>query len=180
MLEPMRTPVLAPFLALCLALLGGCATAPPPGRDPAGNPRIERLTPEQLGALGPASPARLSLEEVVGMSRAGTPADAIIDRIWQSGSRFALSDADRASLRSRGVSETVIAFIDSHERDAQRIDALTRQADADAQARRRQDAAARAPLHRDPYWWGPRVSPYLGYGWGPWGSGWRGGVGIGF
>ncbi len=166
--------------ALCAALLAGCASAPPAARDAAGNPRLERLAPEQLAALGPAAPARLSLEEIVGMSRAGTPADAIIDRIWQTGSRFALSDADRASLRSRGVSEAVIAFIDSHEREAQRIDALTRQADADAQARLRQDALVRAPVHRDPYWWGPRVYPYLGYGWGPWGSGWRGGVGIGF
>jgi hypothetical protein len=167
-------------LALCLAVLGGCAATPAATRDAAGNPRLERLSPEQLAALGPAAPGRLSLEEIVGMSRAGTPPEVIIDRIWQTGSRFALSDADRASLRSRGVSETVIAFIDSHEREAQRTDALTRQADEDAQARRQQEASVRPPGYRDPYWWGPRVYPYLGYGWGPWGSGWRGGVGIGF
>ncbi len=171
------------LLLLAAAALGGCA-APAAQRDPTGNPRLERLSPDVLASLGPAAPARLSLEEVVGMSRAGTPPEAIIERLFQTGSRFNLSDADRASLRSRGVSEQVIAYIDSHEREAQRIDAATRQADAEAQARRQRDAFVRAPAYRDPYWWGPgwgpRVHPYAGYGWGPWGSGWRGGVGIGF
>jgi hypothetical protein len=170
-------------LLLAAATLAGCA-APAAQRDAVGNPRLERLSPDVLATLGPAEPARLSLEEVVGMSRAGTPPEAIIERLFQTGARFQLTDADRTSLRNRGVAEQVIGFIDSHEREAQRIDAATRQADAEAQARRSRDAIVRAPVYRDPYWWGPgwgpRVHPYAGYSWGPWGSGWRGGIGIGF
>lgn len=166
------------------ALLGACATAPQQ-RDALGNPRIERLDPQTLAELGPAGPARLSLDEVVSLSRSGIPPGEINDRLFQTASRFALSDSDRARLRAAGVAEEVIAFIDSHERDARRIDEATRQADRDAQARRDRDAALRLHASRDAYWgwpgpWSPRVFPYAGYGWSRWGSGWYGGVGIGF
>ena len=79
----------------------------------------------------------------------------------------------------------MIAFIDSYAQDARRIDAETRQAAQDAQARRTLYARGAATGYWDPFWgtpgaWSPRVFPYGGYGWSRWGSGWYGGVGVGF
>lgn len=169
---------------LLAAMVGACASAPAE-RDALGNPRLARLDPQALAALGPAGPVRLTLEEIVALSRSGVPPGDINDRIFRTGTRFALTDADRDALRQRGVSEQVISFIDSHERDAQRIDAATRDADEAAAARRARDAFVRDYGSRGPVWgtpgvWYPRVFPYAGYGWSRWGSGWYGGVGIGF
>ncbi len=124
------------------------------------------------------------------MSRGRASVEEITTRLYESGSHFNLSDADRRSLRERGVDERVIAFIDRYERDAQRTGAITAQADREAQARRQRQALERSYSYSEPYWgypyapyapyWGPRVFPYGGYGWSRWGSGWYGGIGIGF
>jgi hypothetical protein len=64
-----------------------------------------------------------------------------------------------------------------------RIDAITAQADQAAQARLAYDRALYATWWGGyPYagYWGLGVYPYAGYGWGRGGSGWYGGIGLGF
>lgn len=180
------------FRSLALAfipVLAACASVPSHERDAAGNPKLERLAGQGLPRSGPPAQMRLSLDDLVAMSRGGASVEEITTRIYQTGSRFNLSEADRRSLRERGVDERVIGFIDNYERDAQRTAAITAQADREAQARRRRETIERYPYY-EPYWsnpyspyapyWGPRVFPYGGYGWSRWGSGWYGGIGIGF
>jgi hypothetical protein len=84
----------------------------------------------------------------------------------------------------------VVEYVVNHEREAEKIDAITAQADREGEARARAEWVYRRYLYYDPYlgwdpfWYpyysGPRIYPYLGYGWSRWGSGWYGGIGIGF
>ncbi len=157
-----------------VALVAGCTSVP------INNPRIERLPPGELAQIPPSRAPQLSLDEIVAMSRDGMPPQAINDRIYASATRLKLTDADRQRLLAAGVSEQVITYIDSYYLEAQRTDALTREAEAQQQAR-----AARKAFEQTygayPYpYYGPRIYPYGGYGWSNWGSGWYGGVGIGF
>ncbi len=186
MRNPMGLRAKLTFGGLIFVGLAGCASLPDHPRDAFGNPMLERLSQQEL----PRSAPRVSLDEVVAMSRSGRSAEEITLRLQQSGSRFNLSEAERKSLRERGVEERVIAFIDSYEREAKRTDAITAQVDREAQARQRREAIERSspyPYYGYPYgvpyphgYWGPRVYPYGGYGWSRWGSRWYGGVGIGF
>jgi hypothetical protein len=171
-------------VGFALLAIAGCATPPGVGqRDAGGNPLLERLTPAEWAQIEPQAPVRLSIPTLVAMSRAGVPADEIIRRYYQTGTRLKLTDMQLASLRKEGVDQRVLDYIASAEQDAARIDAITAQAEQAAQARLAFDRALYAS------WWGgypgwgyggPGVFPYAGYGWGRGGSGWFGGIGIGF
>lgn len=184
----MRKTLVALLIAFAAA---GCASSPSVSRrDAIGNPRLERLIPQELAKLGPAAPVKLSAADLVRLTQQGTSSDEIIDRFYQSGSRLKLDDAQIAELRRRGVDQRVVEYVVSHEREADKIDAITAQADREAQARARAERVYRYYRYYDPYagwdpfsypyYSGPRVYPYLGYGWSRWGSGWSGGIGIGF
>jgi hypothetical protein len=165
------------IVALAIA---GCATPPGVGqRDASGSPVLERLTPAEWAQIGPQAPVRLSIPTLVAMSKQGALPDEIIKRYYQTGTRFKLTDGQLAALRTEGVDQRVLDYIASAEQDATRIDAITAQADQAAQAR-----LAYERLLYASWWggwgWGPGVYPYAGYGWGPGGSGWYGGIGIGF
>ena len=72
---------------------------------------------EQGVAALPALPApRLSLDEIVTLSRQGVGADALIARIQVAGSYYRLSAAEIISLRERGASVAVIDHILTAER----------------------------------------------------------------
>ncbi len=170
------------FLAAFMA--SGCATQPGIGqRDANGSPVLERLTPAQWAQIGPQAPIRLSIPAIVALSKQGVSADEIIRRYYQTGTRLELTDAQRAALRQDGIDQRVLDYIASTGQDAAQTDAITARADQDARARLAFDRALYAG------WWGgyscagcrgPGFFPYAGYGWGPRGSGWYGGVGLGF
>jgi hypothetical protein len=174
----------AAIAAAALLALAGCATPPGAGkRDADGSPVLERLTPAQWAEIGPQAPVRMSVATLVALSKEGAGPEAIIRRYYQTGSRLRLTGAQVADLRREGVDPRVLDYIASAEQDAARTDAITAQAD--------QDARARLAFERTLYagWWGgyscwgcwgPGVFPYAGYGWGARGSGWFGGVGVGF
>jgi hypothetical protein len=171
------------IIALAVLAVAGCATPPGVGqRDAAGNPVLERLTPEQWAQIGPQAPVRLSVPTLVALSRQGVSPDEIIHRYYQTGTRLKLSDQQLGALRKEGVDQRVLDYIASAEQDAARIDAITAEAD---QAARERLAYGRA-LYAG--WWGgcgwgcwrPGLFPYAGYGWGTAGSGWYGGIGLGF
>ena len=179
------------LIALLALAVAGCATSPSVSqRDAIGNPRLERLTPQELAKLGTAAPVKLSPEDLVRLTHRGASPDEIIDRFYQSGSRLKLGDGQIAELRRRGVDQRVVEYVVSHEREAEKIDAITAQADREAQAHARAERVYRHYRYYDPYvgwdpfsypyYSGPRVYPYLGYGWSRWGSGWYGGFSIGF
>ena len=174
------------ILAASLSLVAGCATDNVGKRDAQGNPQLERLTAAELAHLKPVRPFPLLPDDLVRLTRQGLTPDEIIDRYYQSGSRLKLTDAERSQLRREGVSQRVLDYLVIHEQRAEKIDALTAEADRAAAERLE---AMRAywyygygydPWWGSPYYWGPRVYPYLGYSFSNWGSGWYGGIGIGF
>jgi len=176
----MRQSVVVVAMVLGVA---GCATTPGVGRrDAAGNPVLERLTPEQWAQITPQAPVRLSVPTLVALSRQGTSADAIINRYYQTGTRLRLGDEQLAALRAEGLDQGVLDYIASAELDAARTDAITAAADEQSRQRLAYERALYAAWW-GPGWgwgyWGPGVSPYAGYGWGR-GGGWYGGIGIGF
>ena len=180
---------LVAVLAVLVVSALGCAT-PVGQRDPIGNPRLERITSQELATVGPAGSARLSADDLVRLTQQGVSPDQIIDRFYRSGSRLKLTGVQIADLRHRGIDQRVIDYVVSHEREAEKIDAITGQADREAQARARAERVYRHDRYYDPYldpypysypyYWGPQSYPYLGYRWSGRGSGWYGGVGIGF
>jgi hypothetical protein len=172
------------IIGAALLAVAGCATQPGVGqRDAAGNPLLARLTPAEWVQIQPQAPVRLSVPTLVALSKQGVPPDEIIGRYYQTGTRMKLGDAELAALRKEGVDQRVLDYIASAEQDAARIDAITAQADQAAQARLAYERALYAAWW-GPGWgwghWGPGVFPYAGYAWGRGGSGWYGGVGIGF
>ena len=170
-------------IALAALAIAGCATPPGVGqRDAAGNPLLARLTPGEWAQIGPEAPVRLSVPTLVALSHQGVSPDQIIRRYYQTGTRLRLTDTQLAALRKEGVDQSVLDYVASAEQDAARTDAITAQADQAAQARLAYDRALYASWWGgSSYWgWGPGVFPYAGYGWGRGGSGWYGGIGLGF
>jgi hypothetical protein len=170
------------------AVLAGCASAIGQ-RDSVGNPRLERLSPAGAERIQSSPRVQFLAEDLARLSRDGLSADQIIDRYQHSGARLKLTPAQLADLRQRGVDQRVLDHIVQREREAEKVDALTREADRDAAARDRAERARRYYdydyRYRDPSmepypYWSPRLYPHVGYGWRRWGSGWHGGVTIGF
>ena len=175
-----------PIVLLALAA-AGCTTYPDywPGvgqRDAEGNPVLVRMTAQQWSETGPQQPVRLTIPTIVQMARQGMPDDEIVRRYYQTGTRMQLTDAHQADLRRNGVDQRVIDYILSAERDAHLIDAITAQADQDARTRMAMEFAYSYGWGSGRYWpnGGPSVYPYSGYAWYPGGSGWYGGIGLGF
>ena len=172
-------------IAFALLVISACATSPGVGqRDAAGNPLLARLTPTEWAQIGPEAPVRLSVATLVTLSQQGVSPDQIIRRYYQTGTRLKLTETQLAALREEGVDQRVLDYIASAEQDAARTDAITAQADQAAQARLAYDRAVYATWWGGyPYYagyWGARVYPYAGYGWGRGGSGWYGGIALGF
>lgn len=175
-----------PIVLLALAA-AGCTTYPDyrPGvgqRDAEGNPVLVRMTAQQWSETGPQQPVRLTIPTIVQMARQGMPDDEIVRRYYQTGTRMLLTDSHQADLRRNGVDQRVIDYILSAEQDAQRIDAITAQADQDARTRMAMEFAYAYGWGSGRYWpyGGPSVYPYGGYAWFPGGSGWYGGIRLGF
>lgn len=171
-------------LIVTVVALAGCANTSS-HRDSMGNPRLERLSAAEVEHIQTLTPTKFLPGDLVRLSKEGLSPPQIIDRYRQSGSRLKLNSTQIADLLQRGVDPQVLDFVVQHEREAEKIDALTREADRDAAARDRAERARRHYYYRDPGlvpypYWGPRIYPYLGYGSRRWGGGWRGGVTIGF
>ncbi len=90
------------YLLPGLLVLAGCATTP------AESPHIQRISPEELERILPKPAPNLALEEIVRLSAAGESADAIIARIRESGSRYALTPSQAIELHRRGVDARVL------------------------------------------------------------------------
>jgi len=100
------------FYIFLTLIVTACASQP----HEIANPKIDRLTPEELARIIPQPVAKLSLEDIVSMSRQGHSAEQIIARIQASDSMYDLSPSQSVALSRDGVDSKVLDYI--HERRA--------------------------------------------------------------
>jgi len=144
-----------------MLLLTGCASGP----QRFSSPKIQRISPEELERILPRPVPTVSLEEIVRLSREGVPSAAIIEKIRQSGSTYALAPSQMIDLSRQGVDSVVLDYLYASREQ------ILREGYADEINRR--DGEYRAELEHlqrelmqqrayscDPFWWG---YPY------PWG-----------
>lgn len=146
------------YLMLCLTvlvLLSGCAGNPPVSE---GKPEIARITPEELERLLPKPTPNLSLDEVIRMSKDGEAPEAIIARIRDSHSSYALTPSQMIELNRQGVDGKVLDHIQAAQAQAMR-DAF---ADELNQRERVNQEKIKA-LHRELMWWPYYYDPYWSY-----------------
>lgn len=106
-MSSLRHLLLVPALML---ILHGCADAP------TAPPKIERLSAEKLEASLPQPVAAMPLEQIVALARLGLPAEELIGRIKQSGSRYRLSATQIVDLEKQGVPLAVLDHMVAGER----------------------------------------------------------------
>lgn len=89
------------LLVLLIALFAGCAST-----------RMAR-------------PAPPTLDEIVAMSKAGTPADEIIKKLKESRAYYPLTASEITSLHDRGVADSVLDYMHQvHMREVREDEAL--------------------------------------------------------
>ncbi len=118
-----------PLLFVLIVFLSGCAST-----------RLARPTPP-------------TLDEIISMTKAGTPADEIINKLKESRAYYPLTASEITRLSSQGVSDAVLDYI--HEVHLREV---------------REDEAQRS---YDRYGW--RIHPYFFFGHG-YRSRWHGGL----
>lgn len=100
------------FCIVVMLTLASCASQP----HQTANPKIDRLTPEELARIIPQPVAKLSLDDIVQMSKQGESAEQIIARIQASDSMYDLTPSQSVQLSREGVDSKVLDYI--HERRA--------------------------------------------------------------
>ena len=83
----------------------GCATTPMQ------QPPVARISPEELERIMPKPVPNLSLDEIVALSKANTPAEQIIEKIKVSNSHYDLTPSQAVDLSKRGVDGKVLDYI---------------------------------------------------------------------
>ena len=142
-----------------LALLAGCAGSPAHTAPP----QIARIAPAELERLQPQPAPDLALEEIVALSKNGTPPEAIIARIRDSHARYALTPAQIVELSGKGVSLKVLDYIYNTQlqelRDSVADELNQRQRKQQQEIQNLQRELNRRPYYSDPW-------PYPPYGYG--------------
>lgn len=169
----------APLAVLALTLLlGACASrAPQQGA-------VERLSPAELARLAPPTNPRISLEDIVTLSREGFAPEAIVKRLAETGTVHALTPAQIVDLSRRGVDQRVIDHLVAAYENARQAALANELADRESRgaAQLARERAERLALEqwswRYGYGWAPGFSfgwrrgywggpPYRPWGWGP-------------
>ncbi|PKO45863.1 MAG: hypothetical protein CVU29_07835 [Betaproteobacteria bacterium HGW-Betaproteobacteria-22] len=140
--------------------------------------KIDRISPEELTAMMPLSVARLSLDDVLALTRQGMRAEDIIEKIKQSDSIYDLTPSQTLSLNAQGVDGKVLDYMhSSHEL------ALRNHLAEEINKRERSRAEELAKLKLQMQSLKSRQSRYCGYGafhpYGFYGSGFRSGFSLG-
>lgn len=92
-----------------LLMISGCAST---GRNvSADGPKIDRISPEQLARLIPAPVARLTLDDLVRLTKEGNSAEQIIAQIKATDSMYDLTPSQSVDLSHQGVDATVLDYI---------------------------------------------------------------------
>lgn len=99
------------LLLICgsLLLVSGCAST---GRDVnADGPKIDRISPEQLARLIPPPVARLTLDDLVRLTKEGNSAEQIIVQIKATDSMYDLTPSQSVDLSHQGVDAKVLDYV---------------------------------------------------------------------
>jgi len=164
-------------------LLAACASKPPAADS---NPKIDRISAEELARIIPQPFAKLGLEDLVNLTQQGKTPEQIIDSIKTTDSMYDLTPSQSLALSSKGVDTKVLDFI-----HARRELALRNNLADEINRRERQKQAEIAKL-KNRSWQRQRYDPYCRfdrYGFSPYGyggfgsrfgSGFGVGTGIGF
>ncbi len=92
-----------------LLLLSGCAST---GRDVnLASPKIDRVSPEQLARLISPPVAKLTLDDLVRLTKEGNSAEQIIAQIKTTDSMYDLTPSQSVDLSHKGVDSKVLDYI---------------------------------------------------------------------
>jgi valyl-tRNA synthetase len=163
-------------LGTILVLLTGCAATPVQA------PQIQRISPEELERIMPKPVPNLTLEEITHLSKQGTTAEQIIEKIKASNSRYDLTPSQSLELSKQGVDAKVLDYIYAayeqtlREVFADEINQREKENELELEKLRR-DYQWRYQQYYDPFWgygyygyspyWRYRYRPFYGpgYGW---------------
>jgi hypothetical protein len=159
-------------------MLANCASQPQQG---VASPKIDRISAEELARIIPQPVAKLSLDDLVSLSKQGKTAEQIIDNIKTTDSMYDLTPSQSLALSRSGVDSKVLDFI--HERR----ELALRNNLADEINRREQQKQAEIAKLKNRSWQRQRYDPFCRfgrygfspYGYGGFGSRFGSGFGIG-
>jgi hypothetical protein len=92
-----------------LLLLSGCASTD--RAVSAEGPKIDRVSPEQLARLIPPPVARLTLDDLIRLTKEGNSAEQIIAQIKATDSMYDLTPSQSVDLSHKGVDAKVLDYI---------------------------------------------------------------------
>jgi hypothetical protein len=154
------------FLAAAAVLaLSACATTQQQ------EPQVKRISPEELERIMPKPAPNVTLEEIVSLSKAGTPAEQIIEKIKASNSRYDLTPSQAVELSRQGVDAKVLDYIHKSRENALRdsfADEINKREKQKRDEQEKLKREYRSYPYYDPWWgyWGPgpywRYRPYYG------------------
>jgi hypothetical protein len=128
--------------------------------------KIERISDKELEQLLPKPVPNIALSELVDLSKSGVTADELIDRIKQSGTRYALTPGQAIELNKQGVDVKVLDYLYSAQQQALRDsfadDINRREVEHRKQLDQLMRELLRRPYYSDPFW------PYHPYWHGGW------------
>lgn len=147
----------AVIIMTLLVLLQGCAGNPP------AESKIARISPEEVNRLLPQPAPHLSLDEIVGLSMGGESPEAIIARIRDTHSSYALTPAQIVELNRKGVSTRVLDHIYNAQQQAIR-DSVADELNQRERKQREEIQSLQRELKRRPYYSDPWPYPPYWYG----------------
>jgi hypothetical protein len=146
---------------LATTLLAGCATTETQNKSTENN-KIERISDAELEKLIPNPTPNLELSQLVELSKSGTSADDLIEKIKQSGTHYALTPSEAIALNKQGLDSKVLDYLYTAQLQVLRdglADEINRR---EAVHRKQEDQLMQELLHRpyyyDPFW--PSAYPY--------------------
>jgi hypothetical protein len=142
-----------------MLVLAGCAGTPVQDAQP----KVVRITPQELERLMPQPAPNLSLDEIVTLSKNGTPADTIIARIRDTHSRYALTPSQMVELHQKGVSLKVLDYIAEAQQQAVR-ESVADELNQRARKQQEEIQALQRELRMRPYYYDPWPYPPGWYG----------------
>lgn len=155
------------FMAMAvLALLVGCASTP----SHESQPKIARLTPEELDRLMPKQVPNLTLDEIVRFSQNGGKPDAIIAKIRETHSEYTLTPAQIVELNRKGVSMQVLDYMFNAQQQALR-DSIADEFSQRERKHAQEVEALRRELMSERYYYDPFWDAPYPYGYPYW-RGW--------
>lgn len=153
------------FIMVLLVLLAGCAGNPAHDNQP----KIARISPEELDRLVPKPVPNLALDEIVRLSQAGEAPAAIIAKIRDSHSSYVLTPEQLIDLNRKGVSLQVLDYIFNAQQQAIRDSMADEFTQRERKHQTEVDALKRELMMRpylyDPFWPPYPYYSYPGYHW---------------